>query len=188
MIVRSLLAIAFVFSGCGGRAGTSDGDAGAAGWEGKVQEAGHSREAEWTNGEACIGGSAISYLDPRDAGSCLVRCDCQATGRLQCTTDCTMSYSFPPRPECAEGMPCIQEMGSCGQPTPDALTKCVSGCACDKTAHYRCVQVCPNDCGLFTSFACGMCADGKPSCGHFVIYNGYCATETCPEDGPAMGL
>jgi hypothetical protein len=152
-----------------------------------VTEAGTTREAGWSTGESCIQGAAIRYVEQRDSGNCLVACACQPSGQLQCVTNCTSGSPRPQPAWCAEGMTC--QPGSCSGSTLPGPVGCVTGCACNPNGQYQCTQNCGNDCGLPDAPAlCRICQSGAVVCVHYVLLNGACAEEVCPEDGPIIGI
>jgi len=180
MIVRSLLAIAFVFFRLRWSGGNVRWRRGCRRMGRKVQEAGHSREAngrmeKLASGEAP---SAISIRVMRVVAWSDAIAKPQVGSSAQRIAPCR--NSFPPRPECAEGNALYPGNGELRTTHARRFDQMRHGCACDKTRIIVACKFCPNDCGLFTSFACGICADGKPSCGHFVHLQRYCCDRDLP--------
>jgi len=205
VIVRCLgvLALAQALCSCGGRQGVttppSDGptidsgtDFGAASScdaGGTIQVVGtrwtcgdEHPAIDWTTGAPCIPGSSLQYQPGADSSACLTKCECDVATHLQCETNCSLPHSISD-PACAPGMTCQRGVG-CGPGVPPGPDECVTGCDCDPTGHYLCAKVCPNECGLPIQTSCVICSTGLPSCDHYVLLNGVCAHELCPEDGP----
>jgi hypothetical protein len=155
-----------------------------------VQDAGVAREAGWTSGESCIQGSGITYVSSGEAGRCIVACDCNSTVSppiLACTEDCTVpapTGQLPPG--CGPGRTCMTGQ-QCDQGVLIEVSACFVGCVCDSFGNYQCGATCPNDCGFPSTPFCKICQGGKTLCEHFVLLNGNCVSEICPEDGPIMG-
>jgi hypothetical protein len=152
-----------------------------------VQEGGTPGDAGWVQGAECVPGSSMQYFAPEgDSGGCKFTCSCDPTTiRLQCDKDCSSPPPVP-RPHCMQGEMC-QPGDGCSSGVPTGPTQCVTGCACDVTGHFTCIQNCPTECGLPSVLGCSLCGDaGTPSCLHYVLVKGMCTLELCLEDGPIM--
>jgi hypothetical protein len=149
-------------------------------------EGGVPSSTKWIQGAVCLPGSFHEFVANSDSGACLTLCDCQGDSHLTCITDCGAPFLTSPPPGCTEGASCIP--GGCGAGVPAGPDECKAECTCDGTGHFRCAQDCPNACGLPEAIFCSVCRSGEVQCSHYILIDGACQEEICPEDGPIRPL
>jgi hypothetical protein len=151
----------------------------------QIADSGPGYETTWADGASCMPGSFHWFNTTTDGGECMNLCDCQPSLHLLCLTDCAPAATSP-LPGCEQGASC--QWAGCSNRAVGP-TGCAIGCVCDEGAGtYRCSDACPNLCGLPEAITCSICADGEVHCLHYVLVDGLCLLEECPENGILRGL
>jgi hypothetical protein len=90
-----------------------------------------------TQGAVCPPGSGCGSAGG-GPNACTTTCNCDATGHMQCSTQCPV----PPQPVCGPGYACNGLGMQCKNATGPSIDGCVLYCTCESNGEYVC-----NSCG-----------------------------------------